>query len=1183
LLVAWSAALPPAAHAFVVRGTGEAALVGHDLTDPEDDGDPENNTNYNATFSSSEEPGFGGGEAAFNVFDNKVDGGGNNKWCCGDQGNFPASPLFIDATFPAAIVLRHFTLTSGNDSPERDPLVWKIEGSNDGVNFTTIYARTNPTTSVWTDREQVVEFAAGIDYAVPAAYTTIRFSVSKTQSFFQLSEIEYFDTPPENLIVTTTADEDNGTSDPSQGTGTSLREALKYAATLSGPQTITFSNGTAFGAVNFFDGTARTITLGGTELTLTSDVTIAGPGAKRLSISGNNASRVFTVNAGKTATLGGLTISGGSSNPGGGVSNSGTLTLQNCTISGNTAPGGAGSGILNASGAMLMVQNSTIANNPGAAGGGGIFNNGGTVTIENSTISGNSASLGGGGIYNNATLTVQNSTITGNPATNQGGGIRNASASAVILENSIVAGNTSASGPDFESAGAAGITSNGYNFIGDTSGINGGVQPGDKTFASTGKTLADLLETAAGVPVLKDNGGATFTVALVPGSPALDAGDPNFNPNNFTPPRDFDQRGLGFDRVVQGKSASAAAIVDIGAFEVQIINFAPGVAANGLQMEASDGPLDLNGPTVGASPGGGTFSGPGVDANGVFHPENLEPGTYTISYTTTTPDAYGNTGSRTFTITITATNPYVRIVATVGPGGTGIDVPGEKPGTKFTQLGLASMDDGMVGARVKIKPVVGAEVQAIFLGNVTDGAIVVRGGEPAPDTAGTFANFGEPVFGGEQFAFTATLAGVPKANDTGLWSTMGGSLALVAGEGLAAPDGDGNALTGAVFDKIQSYALSADGESLSFVATLKGTGVTGTTKTGVWQQRLQMGGPGTLTRLIFRTGDLFQVTTDFNDINNPFDDTREDQPVKSLKLFVPAKTIPGQRRSYSMNVGNLFVFAKFPGPREGVLSWADNGFFFQSKFLALENTNVGHPGLPSVNSSGFFAMRAGLSIGAVLAGTPNVKVTGKNDQTILTGRSNNNLGILSQEGSPVSNTNPEIFTAFEEPAFNDSFRTAFFAKVKAPGLPASQTSVLIYAGFEKFGNQPTVLARTGIAAADLTGGELWKEFTAMALPDSGYGPIFLAKLSGPGVTPKNNIGLWATDLDGSVRLLLRTGSTIPVNGAHKTVSLINTLGAALDSSGQGRYVDLDGNVSALLTFTDGTTALVHFGMPTPLP
>src|SRR4051794_37636632 len=71
-------------------------LIGGDLTDPENNGDPENNVNYNATFNASEEPNFGGAEGAFNVFDNLAFGGGNNKWCCGDQNNFPVNPIFID-------------------------------------------------------------------------------------------------------------------------------------------------------------------------------------------------------------------------------------------------------------------------------------------------------------------------------------------------------------------------------------------------------------------------------------------------------------------------------------------------------------------------------------------------------------------------------------------------------------------------------------------------------------------------------------------------------------------------------------------------------------------------------------------------------------------------------------------------------------------------------------------------------------------------------------------------------------------------------------------------------------------------------------------------------------------------------------------------------------------------------
>ena len=70
----------PMAQAEEILGTGTGALLGGDLTDPEDDGDPEVDKGYNAIFTANDEPGFGGGESAFNVFDNVL-GPGNAKWC----------------------------------------------------------------------------------------------------------------------------------------------------------------------------------------------------------------------------------------------------------------------------------------------------------------------------------------------------------------------------------------------------------------------------------------------------------------------------------------------------------------------------------------------------------------------------------------------------------------------------------------------------------------------------------------------------------------------------------------------------------------------------------------------------------------------------------------------------------------------------------------------------------------------------------------------------------------------------------------------------------------------------------------------------------------------------------------------------------------------------------------------
>ena len=199
LAVAWVVGFSLSADAAIIRGRFTAALKGGDLTDPDNNGDPENNVNYNATFSSSEEAGFGGAEGAFNVFDNQV-GGGNAKWCCGDQNNFPTNPISIDATFPVGRILTHFTITSGNDTPERDPRVWQIQGSNDGTNFTPIFVQNNPAAGLWTERDQVIEFDEGVDFPVQSTpYTTFRFITTATGltmgARFQLAEIEYFDTP----------------------------------------------------------------------------------------------------------------------------------------------------------------------------------------------------------------------------------------------------------------------------------------------------------------------------------------------------------------------------------------------------------------------------------------------------------------------------------------------------------------------------------------------------------------------------------------------------------------------------------------------------------------------------------------------------------------------------------------------------------------------------------------------------------------------------------------------------------------------------------------------------------------------------------------------------------------------------------------------------------------------------
>ena len=106
-------------------GTGTAALIGGDLTDPEDDGVDGAHTNWNWTSISASSEEKWTSEGSFNVFDNKV-GATNNKWCC----NGPTQ--WISVGFSQPYILSHFTITSGNDVAGRDPDIWKIQGSNDG-------------------------------------------------------------------------------------------------------------------------------------------------------------------------------------------------------------------------------------------------------------------------------------------------------------------------------------------------------------------------------------------------------------------------------------------------------------------------------------------------------------------------------------------------------------------------------------------------------------------------------------------------------------------------------------------------------------------------------------------------------------------------------------------------------------------------------------------------------------------------------------------------------------------------------------------------------------------------------------------------------------------------------------------------------------------------------------------
>jgi predicted outer membrane repeat protein len=384
------------------------------------------------------------------------------------------------------------------------------------------------------------------------------------------------------------------------GTG-SLRQAIINAA--SGD------------TINFAPGVTGTITLS-SEISTYKDLAINGPGAGSLTISGNNAVRVFFIAA--AVTIRDLTIANGYADSGGAIWNySGTLNISDSILENNTATtyGGAisswgtvtitnsvirnnhagsyGGGIMNYAESALTFVNSTLSNNNATFGGGGIYNyccDLGTLTITGSTISGNGAAFGagilntkwtmnidastfrdnsastdGGGIYdqNGGSVNIANSTFSNNNATRYGGGIFDYDGP-VALVNSTFSGNNASSGGAIyrQFIGMSTVALKNTIIAGNPSG---GLCSGATTLITDDGHNLQYPDNScvASIPVgdpnlgpLANNGGSTLTMALRSGSAAIDAGDDAICA--AAPVSNVDQRG-----VLRPQGAHC----DIGAFE----------------------------------------------------------------------------------------------------------------------------------------------------------------------------------------------------------------------------------------------------------------------------------------------------------------------------------------------------------------------------------------------------------------------------------------------------------------------------------------------------------------------------------------------------------------------------------------------------------------------------------------
>ncbi|HSU82867.1 MAG TPA: CSLREA domain-containing protein [Thermoanaerobaculia bacterium] len=347
-------------------------------------------------------------------------------------------------------------------------------------------------------------------------------------------------------IPNKTADTNDGACD----SDCSLREAITAANQNPGEDVILLHAGT------------YTLTASGPangNLQIQGDTVLIGDGAGRTIIDGG-AGGIFFIPNGVTVQMQDVTLRNGRSpGAGGAIRNNGDLTLLRTILTGNSSVAGSvGSGLGGAivsdgTNPSLTIVDSTISNNTAQGAGGGIAA-GGDVTLTNVTVSGNRTTADlGGGVYFFTSIrgTVNNSTIAGNTAAVKGGGILVETALFIGVSpkvtNSIIAGNTAPAGPD-----CGGAIDSSYNLIGKGTDCAG---PSAANHDKVG-TAASPLDPKLGP--LAGNGGPTPTLALLAGSPAIDAGNPSPPGSGTGACEATDQRGA---------RRPGGTTCDIGAFE----------------------------------------------------------------------------------------------------------------------------------------------------------------------------------------------------------------------------------------------------------------------------------------------------------------------------------------------------------------------------------------------------------------------------------------------------------------------------------------------------------------------------------------------------------------------------------------------------------------------------------------
>ena len=998
----------------------------------------------------------------------------------------------------------------------------------------------------------------------------------------------------------------------------SLRQAIENANLLGGSPTITFDPAVT-GTIAF--------TSTNNQIDIFNEMTIQGPGANVLSVSGGNLSRVFGINTNGTVNLFGLTIRDGRTFSGGGAGiriDNGTVNVAACAIVSNDAslPGQGdqvGGGIYNAGG-VLTVRDSTIANNVSSDSGGGIqsgtsqisFN---TVTILNSTIANNRTSTtgyGGGVSTSYHSLQLTNCTVVGNSA-NYGGNLADSGGS-ITLGNTIVAGGVLiGDNPSFPDI-SGNPTSQDYNLIENVTGISIG-----------GPGAHNITGVSPNLDALANNGGPTQTMLPQTGSPVIDAGNPALAAQAGIT---TDQRG--FPRVDGGS-------VEIGAVEKDVT--APEITVpSDITMEAT-GHLTPVTFTVSATDTVDGAITPTIDhASGSDFPV----GDTTVTVTAT--DNVGNTATRTFHVIIEDTVPPVlaphddvvvsatslsTIVTFDLPAVTDLThttvTPSQASGTVFpvgtTPITVTATDEGGNTDTITFNVIVRLERPFNTPAAVTGGPVIgATGGPGAPPADAKWVTFGQPAIDDQgRLAFTSTYGSTTGGKGSGLFSSQA-CLGLIGGP---APGGAGTFKT--FSEPVIDDGLVASIVSLNGVPKGTTAGIyTAVTQNTAAQPENGVSLPPVLANLIVRSGDVA---------------TPDGATFKSFKSVEVRDGYVGFTAALNLNTGTpkttagtdtgLWIYTGTGAPalmlREGQTIDSRKVKSFVALDSSAGSRGQGRGWLLIIGSTPRVQARVTYTNGTLailnidlVAGVPQITTLIESNTVFsggffLTGGfgfpATNRLGgrailgTLSSDRGPapaifsspdgvdfdllayrtqIALSSGAKFSKLQDPVLATDGGLAFAATLSGGGVKGATANTLWW---QAPGGEFSLLAQggltTGGAPTDLPAGAQFNTFTSLAIA-ANRGPIFSATLvpGKGGIAKTATSAVFAMDLDGKLRRVFGVTDPIDVGGGTmKPLKTFTLLTPTVGNTGVTRSFNDAQQITWRATFGDKTQAIITTQVP----